>query len=267
MLQTYAGSVQQAYYSVAYQFGAIAAIATSSILNIFWKEIAEAHHQGNRERVALLYRQVSRGLFFVAAAGAGFLAPWAEDILRITLGAAYVGGAGTLMIMFFYPLHQSMGQIGGTMAYATGRVAVYVKFGMVFMATSIVVTYFALASEDDPLPGLGLGSLGLAGKMVVMQLLSVNALAWYLARSLDIKFDWVFQPVAALACSGAGLLAYAVSHLLIDVGSHLWLALLASGTLYSMLMLALIGLAPSLAGLQRTDIATACTVGLRLIRR
>jgi O-antigen/teichoic acid export membrane protein len=267
LLQTYAGSVQQAYYSVAYQFGAIAAIATSSILNIFWKEIAEAHHQGNRERVALLYRQVSRGLFFVAAAGAGFLAPWAEDILRITLGAAYVGGAGTLMIMFFYPLHQSMGQIGGTMAYATGRVAVYVKFGMVFMATSIVVTYFALASEDDPLPGLGLGSLGLAGKMVVMQLLSVNALAWYLARSLDIKFDWVFQPVAALACSGAGLLAYAVSHLLIDVGSHLWLALLASGTLYSMLMLALIGLAPSLAGLQRTDIATACTVGLRLIRR
>ena len=37
LLQNYAGSIQQAYYSVAFQFSAIAAIATSSILNIFWK--------------------------------------------------------------------------------------------------------------------------------------------------------------------------------------------------------------------------------------
>ena len=127
----------------------------------------------------MLYRKVSRGLFFVSAAVAGFLAPWAEEILRITLGAAYVSGAATLMIMFFYPLHQSMGQIGGTMAYATGRVAGYVKIGMTFMVMSIVFTYFALASVDLPFPGLGLGSLGLAGKMVVMQILSVNILAWY----------------------------------------------------------------------------------------
>jgi O-antigen/teichoic acid export membrane protein len=267
LLQTYAGSVQQAYYSVAYQFGAIAAIATSSILNIFWKEIAEAHHQNNRERVALLYRQVSRGLFFVAAAGAGFLAPWAEDILRITLGAAYVGGATTLMIMFFYPLHQAMGQIGGTMAYATGRVAVYVKIGMVFLASSMVVTYFVLADAAAYLPGLGLGSLGLAGKMVVMQILSVNALAWYLARSLEIKFDWLFQPVAALTCMAAGLLAYAIPQTMFDVGTQLWLALLVAGMLYATLLLVLIWLAPSLAGLCRNDLAAAVAMGLRLVRR
>lgn len=267
LLQTYAGSVQQAYYSVAYQFGAIAAIATSSILNIFWKEIAEAHHQNNRERVAMLYRQVSRGLFFVAAAGAGFLAPWAEDILHITLGASYVGGAATLMLMFFYPLHQSMGQIGGTMAYATGRVAVYVKLGMVFMATSIVVTYFALADAGAPLPGLGLGSLGLAGKMVVMQILSVNALAWYLARSLEIKFDWFFQPAAALACLGAGLLAYGVAHALFDMGSQIWLAFLVAGLIYGVMLLTLIAMAPSLAGLRRADLAAAAAMGLRLVRR
>lgn len=267
LLQTYAGSVQQAYYSVAFQFGAIAAIATSSILNIFWKEIAEAHHQNNRERVALLYRKVSRGLFFVAAAGAGFFAPWAEDILRITLGAAYAGGASTLMLMFFYPLHQSMGQIGGTMAYATGRVAVYVKIGMAFMATSIVVTYFALADANAPLPGLGLGSLGLAGKMVVMQILSVNALAWYLARSLEIKFDWLFQPAAALACLAAGLLAYGVTHALFDVGSLIWIAFLAAGLLYAVMLLALVGMVPSLAGLRRTEIDAAIAMGLRLVRR
>lgn len=267
MLQNYSGSVQQAYYSIADQFGAIASIVTASILNIFWKEIAEAHHQDNRKRVVLLYRQVSRGLFFVAAASAGFLAPWAEDILRITLGAAYVGGTATLMIMFFYPLHQSMGQIGGAMAYATGRIAAYVKIGMVAMAASMVVTYFVLADATAPLPGLGLGSLGLACKMVVMQILAVNALAFYLSRSLDIKFDWLFQPAAALACVAAGLLAYEIPHALFDVDSRLWIAFLVAGLLYAVMLLALIGMVPSLAGLRRTDIAAAVAVGLRLVRR
>ncbi len=267
IMQMYSGSVQQAYYSVANQFGAIAAIATSSILNIFWKEIAEAHHQNNQERVALLYKKVTRGLFFVAAAGAGFLAPWSEEILSITLGASYVGGAMTLTVMFFYPLHQSMGQIGGTMAYATGRVAPYVKMGMVFMSSSIFVTYIVLATPDAPLPGLAMGSLGLAGKMVVMQLIQVNALAFYLSRSLGIKFDWSFQPVVALACAGAGLLAHSASQFLLDVSRYLWFALLVSGGVYAFLVLALLCVTPSLAGLRRADLFSAAATVLRVIRR
>ncbi|MDD5392918.1 MAG: lipopolysaccharide biosynthesis protein [Thiothrix sp.] len=267
LLQTYAGSEQQAYYSVAYQFGAIGAIATSSILNIFWKEIAEAHHQNNHERVTMLYLRVSRGLFFVAAVGAGFLAPWVEDIMRIILGATYVDGASTLMIMFFYPLHQSMGQIGGTMAYATGAVATYVKITMMVMVLSTVLTYFVLADAAASLPGLGLGSLGLASKMVVMQAFSVNALAFYLSRSLDIKFDWLFQPVATLACVAAGLLAYTVSQILIDVSSQIWLALMVAGLLYAILMLVLIGLSPSLVGLHRADLAAVIAMGLRFVHK
>lgn len=219
LLQTYAGSVHQAFYAVAFQFSAIAAIATSSIINIFWKEIAEAHHQDNRDRVVMLYRKVSRGLFFVSAAGAGFLTPWAEDILCISLGSAYVGGAATLMIMFFYPMHQSMGQIGSAMAFATGRVAAHVKIGMAFMAISIVVTYFVLASANAPIPGLGMGSLGLAAKMVVVQILSVNALAFYLSRSLGMKFDWLYQPVTALISGSVGGFSYVLSQNFVWVDS------------------------------------------------
>lgn len=257
LMQTFAGSVQQAYYSVAYQFSSIAAIATSSILNIFWKEIAEAHHQSNQERVAVLYKKVSRGLFFVAATGAGFLAPWAEPILRITLGEAYVGGAMTLALMFFYPLHQSIGQIGGTMAYATGQIYPYVKMGMVFMVSSIVVTYFVLATPEAPLPGLDLGSFGIAGKMVVMQIIQVNVLAYYLSRSLQIEFDWIYQPMMALGFLAAGLLAYAATHALFDVESQIWPALLGAALLYAVEVVALVWMAPSLAGLSRVDLDKA----------
>jgi O-antigen/teichoic acid export membrane protein len=253
LLQNYGGSVQQAFYAVAFQFGAVAGIATTSILNVFWKEIAEAHHQGNKERVAMLYRKVSRGLYFVAASVAGFLIPWSEDILRLTLGPAYVGGAAALTIMFLYPLHQSMGQIGGTMLYATGRVRAQVVIGMLVMATSIVVTYFVLAPTDASLPGFGLGSTGLAGKVVVMQFLAVNVIAIYLARTLQIDFDWIYQPFGLVVCLGLGWLAHGISGWLFDVPAHVWTGLLVSATLYLIMMAGTIWLTPSLAGLSRNE--------------
>jgi O-antigen/teichoic acid export membrane protein len=255
LLQNYSGSVQQAYYSVAEQFGAIATLATASILNIFWKEIAEAHQHNNHERVALLYRRVSRGLFFVAAVVAGFLAPWADDILYISFGPAYIGGAATLMIMFFYPLHQSMGQIGATMAFATGHVAAYVKMGMATMTLSIIVTYFVLASTEAPLPGLELGSMGLAGKMVMIQIISVNALAFYLSRSLGVQFDWMFQPVATLLCMGAGLLAYSLSHALL-VNGTVFVQFATAGIIYILLTALSLYALPWLVGITRNELVS-----------
>ena len=192
--------------------------------------------------------------FFAAAAVAGFLVPWAEEILRITLGSAYVGGATTLMIMLFYPMHQSMGQINGIMAYATARVSVYVKLGIAFLLSSVVVTYFVLANTQAPLPGLDLGSIGLAGKMVVMQIISVNALAFYIAHSLDIKYDWVFQLTAPLFCVAAGLLAFTLSHALFDTTTQIWFTLPVAGFAYSILLLALLWLSPNIAGLSRPDL-------------
>lgn len=254
LLQNYGGSVHQAYYAVAFQFGAIAAIATSSILNVFWKEIAEAHQQGNRERVAALYQKVSRGLFFVAACVAGFLIPWSEDILRFMLGPAYVGGATVLAIMLLYPLHQSMGQIGGTMLYATGRVRAQVIIGMLFMAASIVITYFILAPAEAQPPGLGLGAEGLAGKMVVMQFLAVNVIAFYLARSMQIGFDWGYQPLSGFGCLGLGWMAHKASESLPGISSNVWIGMPMAAVLYICMLVALVWLAPSLAGLGRSEI-------------
>ena len=257
LLQNYGGSVHQAYYAVAFQFGAIAAIATSSFLNVFWKEIAEAHQKGHMERVATLYRKVSRGLFFVAASVAGFLVPWSEDILRLTLGPAYVGGATALTIMFLFPLHQSMGQIGGTMLYATGRVRAQVVIGMLFMASSIVITYFVLAPTDAQPPGFGLGAAGLAGKMVIMQLLAVNVVAFYLAKSLRISFDWAYQPLSGFGCLGVGWLAHGIAQWLPGMILNVWIGMLTAAALYLTMLVGVIWLRPSLAGLSKSEVLSA----------
>jgi O-antigen/teichoic acid export membrane protein len=254
LLQNYGGSVQQAYYAVSAQFAAIALIATSSILNIFWKEIAEAHYNKDHARTHKLYQRISRILFLVGAIVAGFLSPWAERLIRLILGTAYVGGASTLVVMFLYPIHQSMGQIGGTMLYATERVTLQVVIGVVFMMASMGVTYLVLAPADAVVPGLGLASEGLALKMVGLQIIQANIIAYIIARIWKWRFDWVYQPVSLLGCLALGWMAHGAA-LELAKGSWPVLAVMAlGGVLYLMLIAALVYVMPWLAGFTRTEI-------------
>jgi O-antigen/teichoic acid export membrane protein len=253
LLQTYGGSVQQAYYAVSAQFAGIALIATSSILNIFWKEIAEAHFKGDHARAHMLYRRVSRSLFLVGAIVAGYLSPWVKELLQLILSAAYVGGASTLVIMFLYPIHQSMGQIGGTMLYATERVTLQVVIGIVFMVVSMGVTYLVLAPANAAVPGLGLASEGLAIKMVGLQIIQANIIAYIIARIWNWRFDWVYQPVSIIGCLALGWLAHRMA---IDIASRSWPvpAVMALGAaLYLMLTAAFVYVMPWLTGSTRTE--------------
>jgi O-antigen/teichoic acid export membrane protein len=254
LLQQYGGSVEQAYYAVSAQFASISLIATTSILNILWKEIAEAHHRGDVDRAAVLYQRVSRSLFLVGAAMAGFLLPWAETLLRLVLGDAYAGGAVTLGIMFLYPVHQSMGQIGNTMLYATERVATQVIVGIVFMILSIAVSYTVLAPSDAKVPGFGLASTGLAIKMVAMQFVQVNVIAYIIARIWKWRFDWLYQPVSLLGCLALGWLAHAAVASVATVSWPVTASIAAGGVLYLLLFVAFLYAMPWLAGFRRQEL-------------
>lgn len=254
LLQNYGGSVQQAYYAVSAQFASVALLATASILNIFWKEIAEAHYNGDHGRTRALYRRISRTLFLVGAIVAGYLLPWSADLLRLLLSGTYVAGASTLMVMFLYPVHQSLGQIGTTMLYATERVTLSVVVGIFFMLLSIGLTYFVLAPADARVPGLGLASMGLALKMVGLQVFQANIVAYIVARLWKWPFDWVFQPVGLLGCLGGGWLAHAA---VTAVAGSFWplpAVMALGGVVYAMLIVAFVYAMPWLTGLTRTEL-------------
>ena len=268
LLQNYGGSVEQAYYAVGAQFAAIALIATTSILRIFWKEVAEAHAQNDLMRTGALYKKVSRLLYLVGAIIAGFLVPWSEELLRLILGGAYVGGATTLAIMFVYPVHQSMGQIGGTMLLATERVSLQVGIGIVFMMVSMVATYFVLAPRNLVIPGLGLASEGLAIKMCVMQLLQVNVIAYCIARAWKWPFDWVYQPVSLLGSLGLGWVVHTMMTHLIGGLWPLPVLMAVGGLLYLILIVGFVYALPWQTGLTRDelldDVRCVRDYGLRL---
>lgn len=193
MLQKWGGAKEQAYYTISYQLATISLIATTSVLRIFWKEIAEANYNNDKVRVKQLYLRISRGLYFIAAISAGAFIPWTAELINIMLGAQYKGAYSTMLLMFVYPVHQTIGQIGGTMLMATGKTLVQVKLGIGFMIISIILVYFMLAPSNALIPGLGLASGGLAWKMVIMQLIQVNILILVLSKLFDWNYDWQFQ--------------------------------------------------------------------------
>lgn len=254
MLQNWGGAVQQAYFGVAQQFAAAALLATSSILRIFWKEIAEATHQGDLKRAKYLYQRISRMLYFIGASITGLVLPWSEHILRMTVGAAYVDGVTTMMLMLLYPVHQSMGQIGGTFLLATGQVRAQVALGAGYMIASLLAGYVVLAPTDAAIPGFGLASQGLAWKMVTLQIVGVNATAWVISRRFGWSFDWGYQLIGLGGCVAIGAIGYYLVTAVIFAGSSLFVQVPIAMTIYGSLLFIMVYAVPSSAGLTRSDI-------------
>ncbi|MDG1973787.1 MAG: hypothetical protein P8I26_01975 [Flavobacteriaceae bacterium] len=195
MLQTWGGSEHQAYFGIANQYAAIVLLATVSIIKPFWKEIAEANKKKDFKLVKKLYQNSTRLLFFVSLIVSLPLLPYADDILFISLGDSYAEGSMTFTIMLLYPIHQSIGQINGTMFYATEKTRPYVIGNIIFMIFSILFTIIVLAPKNFLIPGLSLGSEGVALKLVLLQLIQVNIFSWYLSKIFKWNFDGFNQMI------------------------------------------------------------------------
>ena len=262
LLQKFGGSVQQGYYAIGARFSALSLIATTSMIQVFWKEIAEAHSLGNMEKVRSLYYQVSRSLFFIGAVISCILIPFSREILALLLGPAYQSAWLPLSFMFFYPVHQSLGQINGSMLGATEKTKAQSYIGLFFMAVSIPTTYILLAPKSAIVPGFQLGAMGLAIKMVGCQILGVNITAFFVAKYVNAAFDWRHQINVLLLLLPIGFLSkYFVRHIFSLASSHerILMVMLVSGIIYLVIVVILIRYFPSIAGLNRDQIYRGLT--------
>ncbi len=252
MLQLWGGNEEQAYYAVAKNFVFIVLLATISILRIFWKEIAEAHHQGNMDKMQRLYQKTTRILYFIGAFIAGALIPWSAEILDITVGDEYIDGKITFMIMLVYPVHQSMGQIGGAVLFATEKVKLQTIIGSVFMITSILVAYFVLAPSDAVIPGFNLASEGLAWKMVVLQFIQVNILAYVIARVFNWQYKWLYQ---IIVLGGAIFIGHLAKFMTFEIFTSVSASIVISSFLYFLMIIFLLYLYPAqISGITKQEL-------------
>lgn len=256
-LQKFAGSVEQGYYSIGAKIAAISLIATTSFLQILWKEVAETYAQGNMERVRMLYCRISRGLFFLSAIISCFLIPFSKEILNLLFGPNYQSAWLSFSIMLVFPVHQSLGQVNGTMLLSMGKTKAQSLIGIFFMIISIIAAYILLAPRTFVIPGFSMGATGLAIKMVVCQLIGVNIMQFFVARYIGSKFNWGYQFIILSLFLPAGFICKFLACSIYSSCSTLGVTLVVfaiSMVFYALAIGATLCLYPSLVGLKREQL-------------
>lgn len=260
LLQRYGGAVQQGYFGIGMRFTFLASIATTSMMKVFWKEIAESAEMKDMEKVKVLFKKVTRLLYFSAAGLSCFLIPFSKELLVWLLGPEFAAGWVSLTILLLYPLHQATGQVSTATFMALGWTKAYRNYSIGVMLVSIPVTYFVLASPDAYIGGLGLASTGIAIKMVAVTAVSVNIMVYMLSRKNNWEYDFWYQPaVLGLLLPMAFAAKYVASSLL---GSALGTVstptlLVSASVIYLTAPLLVLYKFPRLAGLEKEEIKEA----------
>lgn len=250
MLQSFSGSEQQGYFGVAFQISAACFLFTAAMRPLLTREFAKAGATKDRETQAALFRRYLPLLFFVAAYFGVFVVLHADILAVLIGGEEFVAASMVVMLMGFYPIHQTYGQLSGALFFANSETRIYRNIGCTTMLIGLPVSYFLLAPTSTG--GFELGAPGLAAKMIVLQFATVNIGLWVNTRRLELSFVRFF--LHQLAVIVLLLILAGVSRLLIgEVVVNSMLLFLCSGVFYTLMVFALAWLQPQTLGLSRED--------------
>lgn len=252
MLQTWGSAEDQAYFAVGQQFAAISILVASSLLKVFWKEVAEAHYHNDLQRMEMMYTKSSYFLYFTASIGAGMLLPWTNEIIDTLLGNTYADAAVTMQLMFIYPVHQTLGILTGTLLYATGYIRLQVTLGLFFSAVSLACGFYLMAPDTVWRYGLNLGAEGLAIRFVLVNAVFVNVWAFMISRLFGWRFKWLYQVMLLSLTLTCGYAAKAIITVFLSL--HTIMTMSISAVLYLSIIALLVYRWPIIAGFTRDEI-------------
>ncbi|GFO66052.1 oligosaccharide flippase family protein [Geomonas paludis] len=268
-LQLIGGSAQQGFFGLSDRLGQIAFIFTSAMTPLLTREFALAHEEQDRGRLLGLFERI-RLFLFIATVTSCFLSVQSETIVALVGGTKFSGAVVPIALMALYPIHQTFGQLSGSLMVATGQTWLYARIGIIMMVVSLPITYVCIAPASYPVPGLALGASGLALKMLIWQFVGTNVQLYCNTRYLGIRFTkWIGIQIAlittvyALAygsrlatatCNISALVQMVPLPPLSEAVVTLCARLILSGIVYLIAVALLLLLVPGIAGLSREEI-------------
>ncbi|HDZ77635.1 MAG TPA: hypothetical protein ENH41_06090 [Candidatus Omnitrophica bacterium] len=257
-LQRFSGSIEQGYFHIASSWAAFATLFTASILSIYKREMASSLGKNDSLRAAEIFSRYLKMMYFLTLVLSVFLAFHANTLLALIAGPKFKAAGVILIIMAFYPIHQVYGQLGGAAFYASERTAILRNISVSAMILGIPLSYFLIAPSTMPIPGLGLGAMGLAIKTVVWNILLVQVYLIWNCRFFKlnpIPF-WRHQIYSLLMLVGIMcILKLAISFFLQSLGVEFTvLKLFLDVLVYFAAVAGFVYLRPSIAGIKREEI-------------
>ena len=258
LVQTQYGPREQGYLSLATRWSALVVVFTSASLMIVWREVARHSATGDLSGASEVYRRFSSGLFCVTLVLCTLLSGLSPLLVAGIAGPDYAPAIPVVAIMAFYPLQQMAGQLTAAAFKATGRTIAYRNLGFLYFGFDLALVYFLLVPADAFIPGLGLGAVGVAIRLVVFGLIGVQL--YERADARYFRFSYVqatLSKIRSIILVGAvafATLRWAPARLLeYTAGSTV-----AAATIASILYLSIIGVIvfrwPEIMGLTRAHV-------------
>lgn len=180
LLQKISGSEETGFYGLAYSIVAMSFLFTSAMTPIITREFSRAYDEKNLEEMRRLFSRYIPMLYSIAAYFGLFIAYQSENILFIFTNGQFKDAFWVLVIMAFYPLHQTYGQLSGSVFYVTGQTNLYKNIGICAISFGVLLTLLFVYVFN-------LGAIGLAFKMIISQFIAINIQLFYNAKFLDFK--------------------------------------------------------------------------------
>jgi O-antigen/teichoic acid export membrane protein len=243
LLQYFGGSEEQGFYSFSFAITSIIFLFTGALAPLFTRDFSIAWGKKDFTHMRYLYNRFIPPLIALASFFSFFVAANGDKIGVLLGGRLYANAGLSIAVMSVYPIHQTYGQLCGSVFFASGKTKLMRNISVPFNILGFCLTAFLLL--PDKYGGLDLGSLGLVYKMVFIQFLVVNFYLYHCSKILNVPFLESMIKQIAIIAAFAGL-AFLVNMLFELVFDDIMLQLILSGFLYTILSVLMVVLFPTI---------------------
>jgi len=244
LLQMVSGSTQTGYYGLAYSIAAMCFLFTGAMTPIITREFAKYYADENFEEMKSLFNKYVPMLYAIASFFGIFIAFQSENLLIIFTNEEFHSACFVLMVMSFYPIHQTYGQLSCSIFNVTEQTNIVKNIGIFTslfgFILSILFIYF-----------LKLEAFGLALKMVFVQIISVNIQLYFNSKFLDLDF-YYFIKHQILTILFFILIAVLSNFLTIEFTNKI-IEFLVSGVFYTVFVIIGASLMPRIFGITKEE--------------
>jgi O-antigen/teichoic acid export membrane protein len=244
LLQSTAGSAQTGFYGLAYSLSAMCFVFTSAMTPIIMREFSKSYELKELEKMRKLFYRYIPMLYSIAAYFAIFLSYQSENVLMIFVDEKFKDAFLVLVIMILYPIHQTYGQLSGSIFYATGQTKLMRNISFFIQPLGMAISFGLIYLLD-------LGAVGLAYKMIISQFIGVNIQLYFNSKFLhmDMKHFVLHQLYSVFFFV---VLAY-IPVVVISLDSPLY-EFLVSGVVYTLLTIIGVYIFPQVFSTTRDEI-------------
>ena len=241
MLQTFAGPVEQGYFGLARNLSIACFMFTSAMTPLIMRDFSQAFAREDHAHMRRTFEKYVPMMYLLSTYFGIFTLVKASDIVIIFGGEKFSDASLSVAIMALYPLQQTYGQMNGSLMLATNRTRIYATVSILFSILSLPAMIYFVGLQQWHC--LEMGASGLAITLVFFQFLGVQIELFINTRFLSISYlKLLTHQFAAIISFGS--IAFASSWAIGLLALPTIFALLASGLLYTILILTLCYMVP-----------------------